>query len=200
MFPLSQPLSFRAFCACLILAALALVACSGSSPGGDAVVQLSFQESIDVVAASGEAPPAARDQGAAIVSMITDWYQMAFVDPAGWRDPEFPEVRRLFTGEAADKVVHEIEAVTIGDARDEVRSVRPDEATVKVTLHVDDDGRTDYAVADVSFQGTGRLKEDGVPLTIVQKAVYFLRLQDDGWRIFAYQARNDQAQNPEPSP
>lgn len=199
MLPLSRTLSSRALAACLILAAFAGAACSGSPAGSDKVVQLSFQEMVDVVSSGeDEAPQEARDQAEAIVSLITDWYQMAFVDPAGWRDPKFPEVERLFTGEARTQVKREIASVTIGDARDEVRSVAPKDASVKVTVYVDEDGRTDYAVADVSFHGVGTLKEEGVPLDIVQKATYFFRLAEGGWRIFAYQARNDHAQNPPP--
>lgn len=197
MLPLSRNLSFRALATCLILAALA-GACSGSRAGGDAVVQLSFEQTVDVVAENEAAQQEARDHARAIVGLITDWYQMAFVDPAGWRDPSFPEVTRLFSGEARTQVKREIESVTIGDARDEVRSVAPKDAAVKVTVYVDEDGRTDYAVADVSFHGIGTLKEEGVPLDIVQKATYFFRLDDGGWRIFAYQARNDHAQNPAP--
>lgn len=202
MLPLLTRSSFRALRAFLILVIAALGACSGSPGGGDEVVQISFDDTIEIVTASGEAPGDApgdaRGQGEAIVSMITDWYQQAFLDPAGWRDPKFPEIAGLFAGDARTKVETEIESVTIGDARDEVRSVKPDEAEVAVTIYVGEDGRTDYAVADVSFHGTGALKKDGVPLTIVQKAVYFLRLEVGGWRIFAYQARNDQAQNPPP--
>ncbi|HVL89436.1 MAG TPA: hypothetical protein VM841_04285 [Actinomycetota bacterium] len=199
MLPLSRPISSRVLAVCLILAAFGSAACSGSPAGSDEVVQLAFQDSVEVVAAGDAEPPAeARDQGGAIVGLITEWYQRAFVDPAGWRDEKFPDVVRLFSGEARTKVKREIESVTIGDARDEVRSVKPEDATVKVTVYVGEDGRTDYAVADVSFHGTGALKKEGVPLTIVQKATYFFRLESDGWRIFAYQARSDHAQNPPP--
>lgn len=200
MHPLARPHAFRLRGLPAILVLLVASACSGGPQGSDSVIQVSFTDAVSVVAVSGEEPaadpPGAQDEGRAIVALITDWYQKAFVDPAGWRDPAFPDVVGLFTGDARDRVRDEIASVTIGRARTEVRSVIPDAADVKVTLYYDGDGLPAYAIADVSFVATAALKARGNPLTISQKGTYFMRRVDDAWRIFSYQARNDQAQNP----
>lgn len=203
MTPRHNPLSthVRTGIAAVALAA-ALAACIGSGRGSDPVAVLAFEPTIEVVAATDAAiPPKAHDEAQELVRTFTGLYQRAFVDPEGWKDPEFPYVLDLFDSGARGRARAELGSLTIGDARDEVRRVTPAASTIKVTVYVDAAGKPSYAVAAVAFSATGALKEAGPPLSIVQKAVFWLRPADGGWRVFAYQARNDQAQNPaSPSP
>ncbi|MGH2830072.1 MAG: hypothetical protein ACRDJM_06270 [Actinomycetota bacterium] len=184
----------------LMLAALASGCTGNGGAGPGQVAQLQFAEKIRVVPARGQAPASAEQEARSIVQTFTAWYQGAFVDPAGWDDPKFPDVVRLFTGDAGERVRTELDSVTIGASRKELRSVTPGPSTIAVTLYVDSDGAPSYAIADVSFQASGTLKQAGPPLRIVQKGVYYLRRGQGGaWKVFSYQARADQAQAP-PAP
>lgn len=202
MLPLVRPHSFRlrGTAACL-LAVFALGACSGVPGPAAGVIQVAFADDVRVVdAAGGGDPPGSAQAGREIVDLITNWYQGAFVDPAGFGDPSFPDVVRLFTGEAGSRVRGEIESVTIGKIGAEVRSVVPEVADVDVTLYYDDAETPAYAVADVTFQALASLKSTQAPLTISQTGTYFLRRVQSAWRIFSYQARNDQVDRREPGP
>lgn len=198
MLPLVRPHSFRLRGIAALLAVLVLGACSGRPGSPGSVIQVRFADDVRVVDAAGGEPAGSAQTGREIVDLVTDWYQRAFVDPAGWRDPSFPDVVALFTGDARDRVRDQIESVTIGALRTEVRSVVPDLADVDVTLYYDDGGTPAYAVADVTFQATAALKSKRQPLTISQTGTYFLRRVESDWRVFSFQARNDQAQSPEP--
>lgn len=200
MLPLVRPHPFRLRGIACLLAVFALAGCSGMPSGSDPVVRLAFAEDIRVVDAAGGEPSGSAEAGRQIVDLITGWYQRAFVDPAGWQDPSFPDVVGLFTGDARERVRGEIDAVTIGAIGAQVRSVVPEVAEVDVTLYYDDQGVASYAVADVTFRATAALTSGPTPVTISQTGTYFMRPADGAWGIFSYQARNDQIESTEPGP
>lgn len=138
-----------------------------------------------------------------IVRLLEGWYQQAFVDPSRFGDGTFPEVRALFEPDAQAKFDGDLDVLTIGEARTQIRRVDPTRAAVDVTIYFDDRARPSFAVADVDFRATVLLtQESASPVSIVQSAVLHLRRQSDGaWRIFAYDAtQNQDTVAPTPSP
>jgi hypothetical protein len=191
----------------LAVAALLVRLVGGEEIKEEPIARVAFLSKLDVVSQRSAAPSqqAAAAEQQAIVTLITDWYQRAFVDPRLWGDGTFPEVAGLFQGAAAAAFRRDIDSLTIGDARTEVTRVRPRGARVTITLYFAD-ARAPFAVASVVFNATGVLKEDvkdeGAPtLDIRQKATLYLSKTAEGWRVFAYDA--DQSQKtvvPEATP
>lgn len=193
--------------------ALALTSCTGSTPAARShpTGQVTFTPTVTVVKAPGATPSAGdtpsdgsggsggsggSNGSDGVVAMLTDWYQRAFVDPAAWGDGRFSFVADHFTGQAKTKVLSEIESVSIGSARTRVESVRPDPATVALTVYVDATGSPLYAIATVTFAAQATMKDGSPPLSIAQSGVYYLRREGSDWKIFSYQARNDEKQVP----
>ncbi len=198
MHPFSRAPGWRApFFAALLLSAVT-AACTGRLPEARSlpVAQLSFRDTVEVVAADGEARPDAGAPARDIIGIFTTWYGQAFLDAGAWDDPSFPRVVERFSDGAKAQARSELDALTIGKARKEVFHVKPVDASIKITLYVGPDDLPEFAVADVVFQAAAKLKKKGPPLRIVQRGVYYLRLEGSDWKIFSYQARADQTQVP----
>jgi hypothetical protein len=191
----------------LAVAALLVRLIGGEETKAEPIGRVAFLSKLDVVSQRSAEPSqqAAAAEQQAIVTLITDWYQRAFVDPRLWGDGTFPEVAALFQGAAAAAFRRDIDSLTIGDARTELTRVRPRGARVTITLYFDDD-RAPFAIASVVFNATGVLKqeakdEEAPTLDIRQKATLYLSKTAQGWRVFAYDAdQNQDTIEPEATP
>lgn len=138
-------------------------------------------------------------QGEAITKMITDYYQEAFVDPDKWGDGMFEDLKGLFAEAAQASFTKDIESLTIGQGRNDLRRVEPSASDLAITVYYDRRSQPTFAVAAATFNARGTLKETGPPVTIEQKTTFYLQKNGDTWTITAYDA--DQTQNtPTPSP
>lgn len=193
MLPLSKTFPGYTRLLAVVLSAL-FSACTGGGGRGPAAT-LRFDPEVEIIAASGEAPASARAEADRIVGLLTEWYQQAFLEPKGWENAD-PIVKN-FVGEAKSRIRKELASVTIGEGRADVVSVTPLDTDLNVTLFVDGAGEPSYAIASVVFDANGTVKrKGGLPLHIVQRGTYYLRREAGDWKIFAYTARADQAQNP----
>lgn len=162
---------------------------------------LVFASSVEPVSGGGKTASQGKvqDESAAIVKIFSEWYQEAFVDPGKWGDGTFTDLAGHFTPDAKAAFNRDKAALTIAEARTELKRVDAPQGSVKVTVYFHD-GNPQYAVADVIFKAVGTLKRKGaVPLHISQRATYFLRKAAGGWKIFSFKAREDQVQ-PSPTP
>lgn len=165
------------------------------------IPNLSFASSLESVAGGTKAASQdkAKDESAVIVKLFTDWYQEAFVDPGKWGDGAFTDLADRFTDDAKASFARDKGALTIAEARTELKRVDSPQGSVKVTIYFQD-GAPQYAVADVSFKAVGTMKRKGAaPLQITQRGSYFLRKVGGDWKVFSYKAHQDQVQ-PSPSP
>lgn len=144
------------------------------------------------------APATAEPERAAVVQLLTEYYQAAFVDPKEWVDPNFTALQANFSTEARATFAQNIASLTIGPGRTEFKRVEPAIAQVKLSLYYDTAGRPQLAVATVHF--AARATTDAKrPVDVVQDATYRLQRQRSGWQIFSYQAKATQ-DTPSPSP
>jgi hypothetical protein len=190
----------------LLVAAVVVVALlsrgGSDKPGSkeNPVPTLAFVSKINSVA-QGKAPDAATKQtnGDAVVKMVTDYYQAAFVDPRKWGDGTFGDLSALFTKAAQPAFASNITALTIGEARTELKRVDPTVATLTVTVYYDAKSQATLAVAAAAFNARGTLKASGPAVTIVQKATFYMQKQGDSWVITDFDAEQHQ-DTPTPSP
>jgi len=137
--------------------------------------------------------------GDAVVKMFNDYYQVGFVDPHKWGDGTFKDLQALFVKEANTSFTGDINSLTIGEARTELKRVDPQPSTLTVTVYYDAAAKPTFAVAAATFVATGTLKQAGPALIIQQKATYYLQKFGDAWTIISYDAHQTQ-QTPTPSP
>jgi hypothetical protein len=189
----------------LLVAAVVVVALlsrGGGGPGSkeNPVPTLAFVSKVNNVA-QNKAPDAATaaTNGDAVVKMITGYYQEAFVDPRKWGDGQFADLRELFAKEAQASFTKNVTALTIGEARTELKRVDPAGATLTVTVFYDAKNQATLAVAAAAFNARGTLKASGPVVTINQKATFYMQKQGGSWIITDFDAEQHQ-DTPTPSP
>jgi hypothetical protein len=192
----------------VLLTVAVLVAVLLSRAGGPAkkkepgTPKLTFTAALKDVA-QGNAPDPGKSSGesSAIVKMFTDFYQTAFVDPKKWGDGKFEDLVKLFAKEVQPQATKDLPALTIGEARTELKRVDPMASTLNVTVYYDKDVNPQFAVATANFAGRGTLKQSGPPLNIAQSATFYLHKEGGDWVITAYDTnQNQEQQTPSPSP
>lgn len=137
-----------------------------------------------------------------IFTMLNDWYQTAFIDPKLFGDGTFPDVAKLFAKEAQASFTKDISSLTIGEAREQVRRVVPEQSIANITLFYDDGGNAVFATAAVRFMARATLTQDGAfPLRITQTGTYHLKREGSSWLVTFYDASaNQDSIQPTPSP
>ena len=146
------------------------------------------------------APAAQQSEVDALTKIFNEYYQTAFVDPEAWGDGTFTDLADLFTDDAKASFTRDLPALTIGQARIEVRRVDLDSTALTLTVYYDSKQQPMFAVASVSFAAKGTMKKDGSPkLTIAQAATYYLHKMGSDWKITGYDTNETQT-TPTPSP
>jgi hypothetical protein len=139
-------------------------------------------------------------ESAQIVSMLNDWYELAFVDTSKFGDGTFPDIAKNFTQAARTSFTRDLTTLTIGQARTEVKRVDPTTQTAKVTVYFSN-GKPTYAIAAVHFVANATMKQSGAYLLKIDQTVtYNFSKTSQGWVVTYYTAK--QAQNsvvPSPS-
>jgi hypothetical protein len=189
----------------LLLAAIVVVALLSRSTNGpgsksNPIPTLAFVAKVTTVAqASSPDSTTRKADGDAIVKMFTDYYQEAFVDPRKWGDGQFNDLKDMFAKDAQTSFTKDLESLTIGTLRTQLKRVDPASANLVVTVYYDAKQKPTYAVAAASFNAHGTLKQTGPRVTIKQKATFYLSKASGGWTITSYDS--DQSQDtPKPSP
>jgi len=180
---------------------VALLSRSGDGGGGESPTPtLAFTTKVAHVNQSKAADAGVQQaQGQAIEKMFNDYYQEAFVDPEKWGDGTFEDLKPLFAEEARSSFTKDIASLTIGQGRVDLKRVDPSASDLVITIYYDTKSRPMFAVAAATFNARGTLKKTGPPVTIKQKATFYLQRSGDAWLITAYDA--DETQNtPTPSP
>jgi hypothetical protein len=145
-------------------------------------------------------PKTAAEDRKDLVTMFTGFYQAAFVDPAGWKDPTFASLSGSFGPEARASFAKDIGSLTIAEGRTEFDRVEPVLAQIKLSVYYDTIGRPAYAVAAVHFIASARTKAKRT-VDVTQDATYRLQKLGKSWLIFSYQASAHQdTPSPTPSP
>jgi hypothetical protein len=184
----------------VVIILLVLPRGDGGGGGGEKTPQVAFTRTVNIVGL--KTPDAATRQSNvdSVTKMVTDFYQAAFVDPKKWGDGTFPDLKALFSEEAQTTFTKQISALTIGPAREQLKSVKPGASTLGVSVFFDTKGVPTFAVAAVTFNGRGTLKESGPPLLIKQKASFYMERSGDTWLITAFDAEQSQDTPSSPSP
>jgi hypothetical protein len=173
---------------------------TGPSAPGVATVAFVATYASQTDATKNQPTSAARAQGSAIVTMLNDWYQTAFVDPDKYGDGTFPDIAKHFATAARAAFTKDLATLTIGDARTEVKRVDPTVQTVKVTVFFDK-GAPKYAVAAVHFAARATMKASSAfPLKIDQTVTFNFEKQAQGWVVTFYTAKQTQDSIVPPSP
>jgi ketosteroid isomerase-like protein len=186
----------------VVVVVVALLSRGGGGPGSkeNPVPTLAFVSKV-VSVAQNKAPDEAtkKANGDVVVKMVTDYYQKAFVDPREWGDGQFEDLKALFAEAAQPAFTKDVTALTIGEARTQLKRVDPTGATLTVTVYYDAKNQPTLAVAAAAFNARGTLKDTGPAVTIKQKATFYMAKQGDGWIITDFDAEQTQ-DTPTPSP
>lgn len=166
-----------------------------ATPKEPPLATVAFHGKLDVVSPGNEpAAAVAQIEQQQVLAVLNEWYQRAFVDPGAWELGTFPEVGALIDGAGAHAAfTRDVQALTVGAARHELKRLEPRSTIANVTVYFDR-GRPSFAVAAVVFNAEGLFKiaRPGT-LDIRQDGTFYLRKTPRGWRVFAYDA--DQTQN-----
>lgn len=142
-----------------------------------------------------------KDESGDIVKMLNEWYDRAFVDPKLYGDGAFKDVRAHFSSETHARFARDLNALTIGEAREDVSRVHIDSQQVDVTVFFQNGKTPRFAVAAVTFAATATLKEKkSLPLQINQKATYHLTKRSNGDWIVTYYTVHESQDSVRPSP
>jgi len=188
----------------LIVAAVVVIALLSRGGGvgtkGKATPTLAFVASVRTVS-QGKTPDggSVKTNGDAVVKMFDDYYQRAFVDPSKWGNGQFPELKTLFSQKAQTTFTKDLNSLTIGEARTELKRVDPIPSSLVVTVYYDTRSNATLAVATASFNANGTLNQAGPPLVIHQKGTFYLERVGSAWSITAYDASQTQ-ETPTPTP
>jgi hypothetical protein len=149
----------------------------------------------------GKAAGASTQQGEVdnLTKMFSGFYQQAFVDPEAWGDGTFEDLAGLFVDDAKASFQRDLPALTIGQARTELKRVDLGPNSLAVSVYYDSKQKPTFAVASVAFEGRGTLKRSGPVVTIKQSATYYLQKVGSDWKITAYDTNETQT-TPTPSP
>ena len=193
-----------------IVAALAIAAAGvgvsligGSSDPADEepTPVVAFEATISGEGDSKPSDEAVQAEGEKIVELLDDWYQQAFVDPEKFGDGTFPEVAATFDEAARIAFAEDVDALTIGPAREEVERVEPTTATATITVFFEKGKTPTWATAAVSFAATATLKDETAPpVGIDQTVTLFLRRTDEGWLVSTYYDAHQEQRSIETSP
>ena len=180
---------------------VALLSRGGGIGDGEAPIPtLEFVTKVGHVSQSKAADEGTKNaQAESIEKMLTDYYQEAFVDPEKWGDGTFENLKQLFADDVQASFTKDLAALTIGEGRNDLKRVDPSGATLAVTIYYDGKAQPVLAVAAATFDAAGTLKQSGPPVTIKQKATFYLQKSGDAWRITSYDADQSQV-TPTPSP
>lgn len=174
----------------------------GSTPP-PGVAQVAFVASVkgETDAKSPPSKSAVTTESDQIVSMLNDWYEQAFVNTDKFGDGSFPDISKSFTAAAHTSFTKDLNTLTIGEARTEVKRVDPTTQTAKVTVYFSK-AKATYAIAAVHFVVSATMKQSNAyPLKIDQTVTYTFQKTTQGWVVTYYSAK--QTQNsiiPSPSP
>lgn len=184
----------------IVVIVVALLSRSGGGPGESPTPTLAFATTVSHVSQGKAADTGAQQtQSQAIEKMFNDYYQEAFVDPEKWGDGRFEDLKGLFAEDAQASFTKDIQSLTIGQGRVDLKRVDPGASDLVITIYWDAKSQPTFAVAAATFNARGTLKKTGPAVTIAQNATYFLQKTGDEWKITAYDA--DETQNtPTPSP
>ena len=184
----------------IVVIVVALLSRSGGGPGESPTPTLAFTTKVAHVYQGKAADTGAQaSQSDAIEKMFNDFYQEAFVDPKKWGDGTFEDLKDLFADDAKASFTKDVQSLTIGQGRNDLKRVDPGASNLVITIYWDTKTQPTFAVAAATFNARGTLKKTGPAVTIAQKATFYLQRKGDAWTITAYDA--DETQNtPTPSP
>ena len=187
----------------VVLAALIANLVGGGKKGlsGPGVPQVKFVAAIDgqTDATSKPSKSAVKSQADKIVKLLDEWYQRAFVDPKLYGDGTFPEITKSFDAAAKAAFARDKATMTIGDAREEVKSVEPGDQIAKVTVFFDKNAPK-FAIAKVHFTATATMKQSGAyPLKIDQTVTYNFQINKEGLWVVTYYTANQKQDSVVPS-
>ena len=124
--------------------------------------------------------------------MLNDWYEQAFVDTDRFGSGTFPDIAKNFTSTARAKFAQDLNTLTIGEARTEVKHVDPTTQTAIVTVYFSN-GKPTYAIAAVRFVANATMKSSNAyPLKIDQSVTYDFQKTGQGWVVSYYSAKQSQ--------
>ena len=150
------------------------------------IAQVAFKTTVLGDGAPRPAKDAPAKEAKAVETLLNDYYQRAFVDPASFSDGAFPEVAERFAPEARDAFARDLKTLTIGEGAPDTARVDPETTTARITIYYEQ-GKPSLATAAVRFIARARSKAKGAaPFRIDQRATLHLRKDGDGWRIAYY--------------
>jgi hypothetical protein len=130
--------------------------------------------------------------GEAVDATMTTLFQGAFVDPEVWDGGDYEDLFAETMDEALlAGALEDVDTLTLGaDAGDTYDFVTPEKSKLTVKVVTDPKDQPVQAIALVTFTALAELDDDTYT-EITLTGTYFLRDQD-GWRIFAYDATKDE--------
>ncbi|MFN2589357.1 MAG: hypothetical protein ABR518_01115, partial [Actinomycetota bacterium] len=155
---------------------------------------------VDVTALAGRPSAASfEDDVERIRAMLSQFYDLAFLDPDSWPEGPPADVWDAFTPEAARRAKADPLALTLGP-QPRLESLKSDDAALSLDILFDTRKRPYAVIAGVTFDAAGFLG-DGSPVTVRSEAEFLLRLVDGRWLVAGFPSAKVKVDSePPPSP
>jgi hypothetical protein len=172
----------------IVIAAIVSLAGGGSKPNVPlAHVAFAGKDIPQSDTTSNPTKSSVRSEVTQIRNMLNVWYQQAYVDPAGWKDPAFPTIAKLFDSGAQRGFAKDVSSLSIGDLIKTADRVVPVQQRADVTVLFASARTPKFAVVSVKFDARVTLKDDAQPPVLLeQRGTYHLTKNGGTWMISYY--------------
>jgi hypothetical protein len=153
----------------------------------------------DVIGVSAAGKASAVQLATTIQASLASFYQQAFATPSTWTRGVPASAWSVFSPAIRAQAERDSTSLALGaQARDLLR-LHVTDSTLTVHVLVDASGHPVSALADVTVQATGSLK-NGEIVSVTNSASLLFRRLDQAWVITGYPAANTSVTAPTPTP
>jgi hypothetical protein len=129
---------------------------------------------------------AAKEIAAEIQAGLSDFYDLAFLDPLGWAAQAVPSTAwDVFAATLRDRAAADADSLTLGGAGADLVSLEVGRSSLQVRVLLDPRGRPHAAMAEVAFRAVGAVAS-GELVKVINRASFIFRPGSGGWFIVGY--------------
>jgi hypothetical protein len=150
-------------------------------------VRFTFADVTSIPLSSGGSAPSADASRVAqdIAASLSTFYDAAFVDPTTWGKPLPAPTWTPFAANVRAQAQKDVQTLTLGSSGAQLRSLSVTGSSIQVRVLFDPSGHPSTAVAAVTFEAQGVLK-DGGAVEVTSDGSFLLQPDKGTWEITGY--------------
>lgn len=116
---------------------------------------------------------------------LSDYYDFAFLDPGSWAGTTPEQAWAAFSSGSVQAAKDDATSLTLAAGGGKIADLKVANSALEVKILFDAHGQPLEAIATVSFQATGTMK-DGATLQVDSRGSYLLHAEGGTWRITGF--------------